>query len=120
MPIARSVRITRHAISPRFATRTVENMSCSAAGRAKAGAGVVIAWSVISGSHPEEAEGGLRQRRAGDDVKGESENGACVRRVDHTVVPKARRGVVRAALVLVLLPDGGLKGFLILGGPLLA
>ena len=58
----------------------------------------------MAGSHPEEAEGGLRQRGAGDDVERQSQDGAGVRGVDHAVVPEAGGGVVGAALVLVLLP----------------
>ena len=59
---------------------------------------------VMAGSHPEKAEGGLRQRGAGDDVERQSQDGAGVRGVDHAVVPEAGGGVVGAALVLVLLP----------------
>src|SRR6188472_2913440 len=115
MPRARRVRITRQAISPRLATRTVLNRGCCRVAEGTAGKETVIA-----GSHPEQAEGGLRQRGAGDDVERQSQDGAGVRGVDHAVVPEAGGGVVGAALVLVLGLDGGLERFLVRGGPFLA
>src|ERR1700712_2426046 len=75
MPIARSVRITRTAISPRLATSTVENPA-----------------EVIGRSHPEDAEGRVGQRGVGGDGQGQAEHGAGVGRVDHAVVPEPRGG----------------------------
>ena len=40
-----------------------------------------------------------------------------MRRVDHAVVPQAGGGVVRVALVLVLLADGRLEGFFVVLAP---
>src|SRR6478752_5561307 len=108
MPRARRVRITRQAISPRLATRTVPN------------SGPLGVERVIAGSHPEQAEGGLRQRGAGNDVERQSQDGAGVRGVNHAVVPQAGGGIVRTALVLVLGLDGRLERFLVRGRPLLA
>src|SRR3954466_4449941 len=99
MPIARRVRITRTAISPRLATRTVSN---------------------IRSSHPEDAVAELAQRRVGARGEGETEHGAGLRGVDHAVVPEAGGGVVRVALVLVLVADRRLERLLLLGGPFLA
>src|SRR5919205_2861572 len=104
MAMARRVLITRQAISPRLATRMVWNMVSA----------------VISGSHSEEAEGGLRQRDTGDDVEGQAQYGAGVRGIDHAVVPQSRRRVIGAALVLVLLPDGGFERLFIRRGPILS
>src|SRR4051794_41898920 len=80
--MARRVRFTRTAISPRLATRTVSN---------------------IRSSHPEDAVAELAQRRVGARGEGEPEHGAGLRGIDHTVVPEAGGGVVRGALVLLLL-----------------
>src|SRR6478672_13293561 len=127
MPRARRVRMTRQAISPRLATSTVPNngvpvvgVAGGAATEGVAGEEMVGEERFMAGSHPEEAEGGLRQRGAGDDVERQSQDGAGVRGVDHAVVPEAGGGVVGAALVLVLGLDGGLEGFLVRGGPFLA
>src|SRR6478735_1660790 len=109
MPRARRVRITRQAISPRLATRTVSKSGF-----------VGVEGVVTAGSHPEQAEGGLRQRGAGDDVERQSQDGAGVRGIDHAVIPEAGGGVIGTALVLVLGLDRGLEGFLVRGGPLLA
>ena len=58
-----------------------------------------------AGSHPEHAEARRRRDRRvqrGRQATGRA-RGACLRRVDDAVVPQPRRGVVRVALVLVLL-----------------
>src|SRR6478736_3002545 len=122
IPRARRVRMTRQAISPRLATRTVPNRGVPVAGVAGGvtAEGVVGEERVIAGSHPEQAEGGLRQRGAGDDVERQSQDGAGVRGVDHAVVPEAGGGVIGAALVLVLGLDRGLERLLVRGGPFLA
>src|SRR3954449_11815433 len=95
--MARSVRITRTAISPRLATSTVSN---------------------IRSSHPEDAVAELAQRRVGARGEGEPEHGAGLRGIGHTVVPEAGGGVVRVALVLVLLADRRLERLFLLRRPL--
>src|SRR3954470_16129503 len=97
--MARSVRITRTAISPRLATSTVSN---------------------IRSSHPEDAVAELAQRRVGARGEGEPEHGAGLRWIDHAVVPEAGGGVVGMALLLVLLADRRLERLFLLGRPVLA
>src|SRR6476620_5269056 len=97
MPISRSVRITRTAISPRLATRTVSNMR--------------------GPLHPEDAVADVFEGRVGAGGQGEAEHGAGLGGVDHAVVPEPGGGVVRMTLVLVLLPDRRLERLLLLGGP---
>src|SRR4051812_37171831 len=113
MPRPRRVRITRQAISPRLATRTVPK-SGTDAGCAR------VEGIITAASHPEKAEGGLRQWGAGDDVQGQSQDGAGVSGVNDAVVPEAGSGIVGAALVLVLLPDGCLERRFVFGRPFLA
>src|SRR4051812_35226758 len=110
MPIARSVRITRTAISPRLATSTVSNI--------RSPPGTFGAESPES--HPEDAVAQLAERRVGARREGETEHGAGLRRVDDAVVPETGGGVVRVALVLVLLADRRLERLLVLGRPFLA
>src|SRR4051794_1021738 len=97
--MARRVRFTRTAISPRLATSTVSN---------------------IRSSHPEDAVAELAQRRIGARGEGEPEHGAGLRGIDDAVVPEAGGGVVRVTLVLVLLADRRLERLFVLGRPLLA
>src|SRR3954451_24154234 len=104
MPIARSVRITRTAISPRLATSTVSNTISALLGAFARKS----SWVPSSRSHPEDAVAELAQRRVGARRQGETEHGSGLRGVDHTVVPQAGGGVVRVALLLVLLADRGL------------
>src|SRR3954471_21859944 len=99
IPIARSVWMTLTAISPRLATRTV--------------------WKIIT-SHPEHAVGNRLERRLPDDRKRQPQNGSGVGRIDHPVVPQPRRRVVGIALIFVLLTDGRLELFFLLGGQLAA
>src|SRR3954464_11016494 len=82
MPISRSVRITRTAISPRLATSTVSNMS----------------WPL----HPEDAVADVFHGSVGTGGERQAEDGARLRGVDHAVVPEPGRGVVRVTLRLVL------------------
>src|SRR5690348_6316916 len=99
IPRRRRVRMTRQAISPRFATSTVLNTGTLPApwvAPVLAVAGSVVVCMVIAGSHPEEAEGGLRQGAAGDDVKRQAQDGARIGRIDDGVIPQPRGGVVRA------------------------
>src|SRR6476661_9785681 len=81
MPISRSVRITRTAISPRLATSTVSNMS----------------WPL----HPEDAVADVFQRGVGARGERQAEHGAGLCGVDHAVVPEPGGGVVRVTLELV-------------------
>src|SRR3954468_4318655 len=100
-------RITRTAISLRLATSRV------LIGRASA----VL---VIGRSHPEDSVGGLGDGHVGHGGEAHAQHPAGVDRVDHTVVPQPGRGVVRGALVLVLVADRCLEGLLVISAPLLA
>src|SRR4051812_38120549 len=100
MPISRSVRITRTAISPRLATNTVSNMS----------------WPL----HPEDAVADVLQGGVGAGRERQAEDRAGVLGVDHAVVPEPGGGVVRVTLGLVLLADRGLERLFVLGRPFLA
>src|SRR6201987_4290818 len=97
MPSARSVRMTRTAISPRLATRTLRNTNES--------------------SHPEDAVADGGERRVARRRQGQPEDPPLVRRVDHPVVPQPRGGVVRVALRLVLVPGGLLERLFLRGLP---
>src|SRR4051795_10374020 len=110
MPIVRSVRITRTAISPRLATSTVSNIRSSPG----------TSGAESPESHPEDAVSELAQRRVGARREGEPQHGAGLRGIDHAVVPEAGGGVVRVSLVLVLLADRRLERLLLLRRPLLA
>src|SRR5687768_4396938 len=108
MPISRSVRITRTAISPRFATRTVSNIYATAPGQLsapKAAAGTAAFCTESWGSHPEDAIANFLQRSVRAGRQGEAEHVARLRGVDDAVVPEPRRGVVRVTLQLVLVAD---------------
>src|ERR1700710_1568362 len=121
MPSRRSVRITRTAISPRLATRTVENTLTTPASNAGGVAGTAgdafdSAWGAL---HPEDAVGDRLQRRVGGGGQGEPEHVAGVPGVDDPVVPQPRGRVVRVALVLVLGPDRCLELLFRFRAPLL-
>src|SRR4051812_7883896 len=112
MPIDRSVRMTRTAISPRLATRTVSNTPLTP----------------LSGqpwrpqrppSHAEDAVADVLERRVGAGGQGQTQHGAGVGGVDDAVVPEPGGGVVGVSLVLVLLADRRLERLLLLGRPLL-
>src|ERR1700761_8714240 len=87
IPMTRSVRITRTAISPRLATRTVSKVL------------EVLEVSKVfevlrllgTPPHPEYAVGDRLERRLAHDAKGQPEHGSGVRGVDHTVIPQPRR-----------------------------
>ena len=98
-PQVPQVRMTRTAISPRFATRTVSN---------KAGL-----------SHAEHTAGDRFQRRKGADAQRQADDPPRVRGIDHAVVPQPGSGVVGAALGFVGLTDG-VELVLRLDGPVLA
>src|SRR5262245_10092559 len=84
MPISRQARITRTAISPRFAIRMRSNMS----------------------SHAENAEPRLGQGGAERHRERQAERISCLDRIQHAIVPEARRRIVRAALAVELFEDG--------------
>src|SRR6478736_8641517 len=117
--------MTRQAISPRLATRTVLKRAAPRVSALPACVpGVdrcvaVLVCMVIAGSHPEEAEGSFRQGGAGDDIEGQAQDGAGIGGVDDAVIPQPGGGVVGTALVLVLPADGCLEGFLVVGSPFL-
>ena len=113
MPISRSVRITRTAISPRLATRTVSNI---AAHLSPIPALMAMSAGFTCGRRHSRPPPTGRSRTP----KGEAEHGAGLRGVDHAVVPQAGGGVVGVALRLVLVADRGLERLFVLGGPLLA
>src|SRR3954471_18939392 len=102
--MARNARMTRTAISPRLATRTVLNIPSL---RSPKVSKILV---VVIPSHPEDAVGDRFQWRLGDHRERQSNNGSGVGRIDHAVVPQPCGGVVRVALVLVLLADRGLEG----------
>src|SRR5258705_9458617 len=97
MPIARSVRMTRTAISPRLATRTV--------------------WKVIA-SHPEYAVGDRLERGLSDDRQRQPQDGSGVGGIDDPVIPQPGRGVIGIALAFVLFADRRLELLFLLRGHL--
>src|SRR6267378_4017197 len=99
IPMVRSVRMTRTAISPRLAIRTVSN--------------------AIS-SHPEHAIGNRLERRLPDDRKREPQHGSGIGRIDHPVVPEPGGRIVRVALVFILLTNRRLELFFLFGTHLAA
>src|SRR3712207_3817196 len=124
MPMARSVRITRTAISPRLATRTVSNTYAprptTALSVPKAPTARGAFGTESSRLHAEDAIADLLQRCVGAGRQGESQHRAGLCGVDDAVVPQPRRRVVRMPLALVLLADRRLERFLVLRRPLLA
>ena len=60
-------------------------------------------------SHSEHACFGVLNRRIQRDSHAEAEHSAQVRRFDDSVVPQPRRGIVRAALLLVVRHDSVLE-----------
>src|SRR5512145_661823 len=126
-PRSLAARMMRSAISPRFATSSVE-----------IGLGVgLTAASPVAGtpfvrtpaqrapqsscfSHPEDAVRRRGDRGVGGGCEAHAEDPAGVDRVDHPVVPQAGGRVVRRALLLVLLTDRRLERLLVVGGPLAA
>src|SRR3954470_17700940 len=123
MPISRSVRITRTAISPRLATRTVSNTYTTApAGlsvqKVPPTSGTFCTESPCS--HAEDAIANFLQRGVRASRQGQAEHGAGLGGVDDAVVPEAGGGVVGVALGLVLVADRLLERLLLLGRPLIA
>src|ERR1700731_133722 len=99
IPSRRSVEKTRTAISPRFATITVSNMSSL---------------------HPKDAVGRLAEGSVRTRAQCQGQNGARVEGIDDAVVPEPRGGIVRVALGLVALANGSAEGLLLLRTPLFA
>src|SRR5277367_6880241 len=99
MPIAFSVRITRTAISPRLATKTV---------------------SKPIALHPEDAVGDRFDGRVRHNRKGKTDNRSGIGGIDHAVVPQPRRRVVRIALAFILRANGRTEFLLLLRSPALA
>src|SRR5882724_13232859 len=95
----RSVRMTRTAISPRFAIRTLLNTRAS---------------------HPEDAVASGVERGVCRHGQGQAEHPAGVGGVDDPVVPEPRCRVVRVALRLVLVADGLLERLFLLRRPVAA
>src|SRR4051812_9502629 len=123
MPISRSVRITRTAISPRLATRTVSNIYATvptALVVPKARPQAAAFGTESANSHAEDAITDLLQWGVRTGGQGEAQHGAGLRGVDDAVVPEPGGGVVGVPLRLVLLADRLLERLLVLGGPLLA
>src|SRR5699024_5472480 len=111
MPMWSRVRRMRSAISARLATRT------------RVGTCVTELLRDIvdmGSSQPEDAVAHRLQGGVVGGGQGHGEHVAGVDGVDHTVVPQSCGGVVGAALLLVLVADGGLEGLLVLGRPFLA
>src|SRR5690242_16032068 len=121
MPISRSVRMTRTAISPRLATRTVSNtVTAPNRGYARKTTRTYVRKSPWRPSHPEDAVADVVEGGAGAGGQRETEHAAGVGGVDHAVVPEPGGGVVGVALLLVLVADRRLERLFLLGRPVLA
>src|ERR1700752_3188281 len=88
--MARAVRMTRQAISPRLAIRSVRKRR-------------YILFVIAS--HPEQAEFCRFDRRVGRSRHAKPEHKARVGGIDHAVVPQPRGGVIGIALLFVLGAD---------------
>src|SRR5690606_23106119 len=99
-PMRRAVAAMRQAISPRLAIRSVSNTGVSL--------------------HSEHAKARVFDGCVARRGQAQPEHATRVGGLDDAVVPQARGGVVGMALVLVLVADGRLEGFLVLGAPLAA
>src|SRR5258705_8054112 len=99
-PIARSVRMTRTAISPRLATRTVLKV-----------------LKVIA-SHPEYAVGDRLERGLSDDRQRQPQHSSGVGGIDDPVIPEPGGGGVGIALAFVLFADPRLELLFLLRGHL--
>src|SRR4051794_26018355 len=106
--MSRNVRITRTAISPRLATRTVLNIPSLRS--------PLVSKSREVMSHPEDAVGHRLQRSLCNNRKCQPQYGSGVGGVDDAVVPEPCGGVVRVALVLVLLADRRLERLFLVRG----
>src|SRR3954464_369675 len=98
--MARAVRMTRQAISPRLAISSVPKRRYIL---------LVIA------SHPEQAELRRLDRRVRRGRQAEPKHQPRVGGIDHAVVPQPRGGVIGIALLLVLRPDRIAEFLLFLG-----
>src|SRR5215216_726366 len=106
IPSRSQVRITRSAISPRLATRTLLNITCGHLQCVGCGGlDPPVATSFVgrtARSHPEDAVGRRRDRGVGGGGQPHAEDPAGVDGIDHAVVPEPGGGVVRRALGVVL------------------
>src|SRR5579883_1789016 len=106
MPILCAVRKMRQAISPRLATRRLRNRFA-----------MLVARMYRRRLHAEEAEARVLFGRVASGSERQRENAPRLERIDHSVVPESRGGVVRMALALVLLANGLLESLLFLRRP---
>src|SRR3712207_3138548 len=104
MSSSRQARATRTAISPRLAIKMRWKICRPSASVS----------NIAARSHAEDAEACLGDRRPGTQREAQRERLARVDRVEDAVVPEAGRGVVGAALVLVLGERGRLERRLLL------
>src|SRR5215813_2525129 len=88
--MARAVRMTRQAISPRLAIRSVRKRR------------YIL---LFIASHPEQAEFRRLDRRSGRSRQAKPQHEARVGGIDHAVVPQPRGGVIGIALLFVLRAD---------------
>src|SRR5690349_11826896 len=88
--MARAVRMTRQAISPRLAIRSVRKRR------------YIL---LFIASHPEQAELRWLDRRIGCCRQAEPEHQARIGGIDHAVIPQPRGGVIGIALLFVLGAD---------------
>src|SRR5688500_479082 len=108
MPISRHARMTRTAISPRFAISRRWNIRVSETTKSTRGQTTkrTEGASVRRGSHSKDAEPRLRDRRVERSGEAQGQRLARPRRIQDAVIPQPRRGVVGGSFALVLLQDG--------------
>src|SRR4051794_13216382 len=104
-PMARAVRMTRQAISPRLAISSVRKRR------------YIL---LFIASHPEQAELRRFDRRIGRSRKAKTKHQPGIGGIDHAIVPEARGGVKGIALLFVLGADRLAEFLLLLGRPALA
>src|SRR4051812_30377975 len=118
MPRAFADRITRSAISPRLATSSVEIGFETGFETLTSFAPQPTSLVRSPPSHPEDAVGGLGDRRVRGGGEAEAEDATGLGGGGDPVVPEPGGGVVRRALSLVLLEDRRLDRGLLVGAPL--
>src|SRR5471032_3584185 len=95
--------------SPMFASTTGNGPACAEAQAAASSSAAspcrYRVCMVIVCLHPEDAELGVRDFGVERGRQAQAQHHAGVGRVDHAIVPQARGGVVRVALVFVLVLD---------------
>src|SRR5262245_4151668 len=100
--MARAVRMTRQAISPRLAIRSVRKRR------------YIL---LFIASHPEQAEFRRFDRRIGRYGQPKPEHEPRIGGIDHAVVPQSRGGIIGVALLLILRADRPAEFFLLFSGP---